>query len=60
VVAFTVWPIYPPEAKVPKYYRNLVRKLRGFSWVYEINVKFNLEQATKAQRGNRGIVLLLL
>jgi hypothetical protein len=32
---------------------------REFSKV-KVNVKFNLEQATKAQRGSRGINLLFL
>ena len=48
-----VWPIYPSEANVSN--TNLVRRLKGFSWVDEVKVTFTLEQVTKAQRGNRGI-----
>ena len=29
-------------------------------YIYMVKVKFNLEQATKAQRGSRGIALLIL
>jgi hypothetical protein len=29
-------------------------------YIYEVKVKFTLEQATKAHRGSRGIVLLFL
>jgi hypothetical protein len=33
--------------------------VRNFS-IYLVNIKFTLEQATKAQRGSRGIDLLFL
>jgi hypothetical protein len=39
---------------------ELTSELHGYRCLGGVKVKFTLEQATKVQRGSRGIVLLVL
>jgi hypothetical protein len=39
---------------------ELTLELHGYRFLGEVKVKFTLEQATKVQRGSRGIAILFL